>query len=145
MRSARAIRWMLVCLASACAADPNPISVSIANDALVGCRSPAEPGCEICREEVDYGCVQRSFSGYDGYNGEHWYNVTAGVDGACGDDAARCARCSEREEAGLRLLAADVRCDCDDVLIGIDPCQEHSCACFCSVLLPLIDDCMAEQ
>ena len=111
------------------------IAVDIDPDSIVGCRAPIA-GCEEC-------CVQFP-SGYDLLSsspGSDWYNVISLYDGVCPTDKPTCARCSDRDEQQLRDLAANPQCECAGVHWGNDPCFSDGCDCFCSRLVPLLEQC----
>ena len=111
-------------------------AIEISPKALVGCRSPEEPGCISCCVPEGKSCTVMSWSSR-GSSGtvKPWYNKSAS-EKECPANCPPCASCLERDEQELRtLLASGKKCDCARTKIGIDPCSApESCACYCARL-----------
>jgi len=118
-------------------------AIEISPKALVGCRSPEEPGCTSCCLSEGKSCTVMSWSSH-GSSGTviPWYNQSAS-EKKCPADCPPCASCLQRNEQELRtLLASGKKCECARTIIGVDPCfAPDSCACYCTRLKNLSRAC----
>ncbi len=107
-----------------------------------GCRAPEQSGCEQCCEATtgaggEPSCLKRSAS-----SGSDWYNSVESLDGPCPGDCAICASCSLRDEEQLASMEARPDCDCNSIVIGIDPCfSPMGCECYCQSYAALAEAC----
>jgi len=132
------LSFFVIVTSSACGTDP--VSFTIDEAALAGCRGPLEPECAVCTEQDGAWCRSRFASPCRGCP-EDSYTGSVQASGPCPDDGSRCAQCTSDEEATLKALAAEPECDCEDVEVGSKPCDESSCACFCKELRRLLAEC----
>jgi len=134
---------MLVLLGSTVQCFSAEEAIELSPKALVGCRSPEEPGCTSCCIFEGKSCTVMTWSsrGSDG-TVSPWYNESAS-EKECPSNCPPCASCLQRNEQELRtLLASGKECDCAKTQIGIDPCFAlQSCACYCTRLKDLSRAC----
>jgi hypothetical protein len=111
-------------------------------EATDGCRAPQEPGCDACCEELTDGGIEPSCLRKSASSGSDWYNSDESLDGPCPADCQPCASCSLRDEEQLSNLEPRPDCDCDSIVIGIDPCfLPMGCECYCQSYLALTEAC----
>ena len=130
------------------------ISVSINPEVKVGCRSPEEPGCEICLEKYEIDGYETRCSRF--FSDRRYvpedspiYYSGSGVT-PCDRDFPACAQCTENDELRLIESANDVkrnRCDCNNIEIGIDHCFgiPTSCGCYCSRMFGRMHTCPTQD
>lgn len=116
-------------LALAACSDP---PVEISPSSLEGCRKPGDPGCEVCCREGGGSNICRYWASA-GATAETkpWFNASTFCENAPVACEGLCASCLERDEEALRMTANE--CDCSEVEIGIDPCEQGGCACTCDI------------
>ena len=104
--------------------------VSIAASAFEGCRSPKDPGCELCYAANANGtCTILRGQARDG---DLRVYTSASRETDCPAAGPRCARCMPNSEAILCEEREGRECDCR-IDPGVDPCiAPKSCACYCS-------------
>ncbi|MGC4090386.1 MAG: hypothetical protein QM756_21410 [Polyangiaceae bacterium] len=109
-------------------AEPGELRIDPA--ALVGCRSPSEPGCEFCYFAYESGiCVQRLGASSDDTDATYAGALT--IIGPCPTGGPSCASCSKADERHLRTDKPPASCACNGSY-GVDPCfTPTSCDCFC--------------
>jgi hypothetical protein len=120
----------------------DPPRIKIVPEALVGCRSPEEPGCKTCRLVRGTSCVQKYWTEWP--DQKPWYN---GESVSCITSSPACASCSRLAESALRerLASSQMSCDCARITIDIDPCfAPDSCECHCVRLKGLSRACPYE-
>ncbi len=118
------------------------ITLNILPEALIGCRSPEEPGCGACCYSDGGQCIAMRWTSDGRGDIEPWYNQLE-VLKEWPHHCLRCAQCSKRSEQQLyRLLSDGMICDCAGLEIGIDPCfYAASCECWCSRVEILSREC----
>ncbi|NCN83037.1 MAG: hypothetical protein GW947_03645 [Candidatus Pacebacteria bacterium] len=117
-------------------------SATIQNHAVTsGCRSPKEEGCEKCLEKNSDG--RCSVSSSDG----GWYYTGKRI-ASCDSNLPKCASCTTSKENDLKQILEMKEfesCNCDQTIIGIEPCFSPSsktdCACLCSKYNYLATEC----
>lgn len=106
-------------------------------EALEGCRSPDEPGCDRCDP-----FPEPSNCGYLFWEDEFaepdespWYNAGAMVEiedfDVCTYDYPPCARCTLHDEAALPEFEEESACDCSEVAVDLQYCPAPDCTCYC--------------
>ena len=110
-----------------------------------GCRNPNEIynglSCKTCCIFKGGNCTWAWAEGQYPPGGSGWYNSA----GNCKAGCPKCAKCSTRNEQGLKSIRPPANCsfsDCATIKYGIDPCFYFgSCACFCRRATSLLRAC----
>jgi hypothetical protein len=122
-----------------------PFDYPIDPAALVGCRSPAEPGCEECCIQMDDGrCDFRNDqdTNWEDFEADPWYLGRNIEDGPCPDTCSPCASCFLRTEQDLREREVRPDCDCENVGFIPDACfAPTSCECYCPGTIAEMEAC----